>query len=447
MVSQYGFKFAIHLITNHFGKIVAKVCETLFRKGPLSLGEIIRSTELTPEQVKNSLLVLVQHNCVQAYVPADQFRGEDGSMATVEYLALFDNIIHRLRFPKFLEIAKHQLDDECEKVLDGLLRDENPGAIEAVVRESFHKLLKAHYIERCPAPEPVVSTLIKAESAPRKRGSKMAKKFEAPETIEQRVLEAAVPGEAIRFAVTAYTLGNADREAKSDDSSMVNDGDNSAPLSLDSIFTEVTKTEHGRTMTIDRVRASLVQLGCPQRNFDDSYSIDLKSIVEMARNEEVESIVLKRFGSDAYRIFRLLSKSNCFLETDKIAESALVDKKETPRLLYKLWKDNYLYMEKLVVTAAKQSRFMLWKVNKPLLWEYVLDEMYHAALNLSLRLAFEQEKDEDLLHVPADKLVPADKSSEANALQKRYRRLRDVLFLMGSSLMKLDDALMLFHDF
>ncbi|XLS71714.1 hypothetical protein HN51_028579 [Arachis hypogaea] len=588
MVSQYGFKFAIHLITNHFGKIVAKVCETLFRKGPLSLGEIIRSTELTPEQVKNSLLVLVQHNCVQAYVPADQctiafpplfsnffmfaieiilfsvnvVRGEDGSMATVEYLALFDNIIHRLRFPKFLEIAKHQLDDECEKVLDGLLRDgrltlkqmveravqgkENPGAIEAVVRESFHKLLKAHYIERCPAPEPVVSTLIKAESAPRKRGSKMAKKFEAPETIEQRVLEAAVPGEAIRFAVTAYTLGNADREAKSDDSSMVNDGDNSgkfivilcesliyvtkfycthissmiliflhfftwiqggianegsilwranfeefirhlrhkllvenerkrlddgaatilsaildvtktvekkvkieksAPLSLDSIFTEVTKTEHGRTMTIDRVRASLVQLGCPQRNFDDSYSIDLKSIVEMARNEEVESIVLKRFGSDAYRIFRLLSKSNCFLETDKIAESALVDKKETPRLLYKLWKDNYLYMEKLVVTAAKQSRFMLWKVNKPLLWEYVLDEMYHAALNLSLRLAFEQEKDEDLLHVPADKLVPADKSSEANALQKRYRRLRDVLFLMGSSLMKLDDALMLFHDF
>ncbi|XLR02288.1 hypothetical protein S83_068486 [Arachis hypogaea] len=104
-------------------------------------------------------------------------------------------------------------------------------------------------------------------------------------------------------------------------------------------------------------------------------------------------------------------------------------------------------MEKLVVTAAKQSRFMLWKVDKPLLWEIVLDEMYHAALNLSLRLAFEQKKDEDLLHVPADKLVPADKSSEVNALQKRYRRLRDVLFLMGSSLMKLDDALMLFHDF
>ncbi|XLS72188.1 hypothetical protein HN51_029053, partial [Arachis hypogaea] len=325
---------------------------------------------------------------------------------------------------------------------------ENPGAIEAVFRESFHKLLKAHYIEHCPASEPVVSTLIKAESAPRKRDSW---KFEAPETIEQCVLEAAVPGEAIRFAVTAYTLGNADREAKSDVSSMVNVGDNSGgianevsilwcanfekfirhlrhkllvenerkrlddgaattlsaildvtktveekvkieksvPLSLESNFTEVTKTEHGRTMTIDCVRASLVQLGCPQRNFDDSYSIDLRSIVQMARNEEVESIVLKRFGSDATEYL-----GSC--QSLTIAESALVDKKEAPRLLYKLWKDNYLHMEKLVVTAAKQSRFMLWKVDKPLLWEIVLDEMYHAALNLSLRLAFEQEKDEDM---------------------------------------------------
>ncbi|QHO29460.1 uncharacterized protein DS421_8g225330 [Arachis hypogaea] len=37
-------------------------------------------------------------------------------------------------------------------------------------------------------------------------------------------------GEAIRFAVTAYTLDNADREAKSNDSCMVNVGDNSGGI-------------------------------------------------------------------------------------------------------------------------------------------------------------------------------------------------------------------------
>ena len=38
----------------------------------------------------------------------------------------------------------------------------------------------------------------------------------------------------------------------------------------------------------------------------------------------------------------------------------------------------------------------MWKVNQPLLWEHVLDEMYHGALNLKLRMAFEEEKDEEV---------------------------------------------------
>lgn len=45
-----------------------KVCEDLLRRGPLTLEQLIRFTELTKEQVKTSLLVLVQHNCVQAFI-------------------------------------------------------------------------------------------------------------------------------------------------------------------------------------------------------------------------------------------------------------------------------------------------------------------------------------------------------------------------------------------
>ncbi|WVY98318.1 hypothetical protein V8G54_030469 [Vigna mungo] len=234
----------------------------------------------------------------------------------------------------------------------------------------------------------------------------------------------------------------------------------SVPLSLDTITAEVMKTDTGRTMTIDRIRASLSQLGCSQRMIvDDAYSIG-----------KVESIVLKRYGRDAYRMFRLLSKDGCFHDTDKelgatkktrvnislketrddsmskffslIAASTLVEKKEAPKLLYRLWKDNYLYMEvKVVATGVKQTTILMWKVSKPLLWEHVLDEMYHAALNLSLRMAFEQEKDEELLNVPRVKL------NEAGPLEKKYKRLVRVWRLLGSSLTKLAEALMLFHDF
>jgi DNA-directed RNA polymerase III subunit RPC3 len=38
----------------------------------------------------------------------------------------------------------------------------------------------------------------------------------------------------------------------------------------------------------------------------------------------------------------------------------------------------------------------MWKVNQPLLWEHVLDELYHGALNLKLRIAFEQDNNEEV---------------------------------------------------
>jgi len=43
-----------------------------------------------------------------------------------------------------------------------------------VVREILSKLLTARLVERCPAPEPVVSTSFK-ETTTRKRGAKAAK--------------------------------------------------------------------------------------------------------------------------------------------------------------------------------------------------------------------------------------------------------------------------------
>jgi len=43
-----------------------------------------------------------------------------------------------------------------------------------VVREILSKLLTARLVERCPAPEPVVSTSFK-ETTTRKRGAKSAK--------------------------------------------------------------------------------------------------------------------------------------------------------------------------------------------------------------------------------------------------------------------------------
>lgn len=45
---------------------------------------------------------------------------------------------------------------------------------------------------------------------------------------------------------------------------------------------------------------------------------------------------------------------------------------------------------------AQKSDIMLWKLNKRSLWEQVLDDMYHAALNLKLRLVYERKQAQDV---------------------------------------------------
>ncbi|KAG2590784.1 hypothetical protein PVAP13_5NG414480 [Panicum virgatum] len=108
MVSQHGILLAVSIISDHFGPLVSKVCGCLLRHGALSLHEIVRRLGLSPGQVKNSLLVLIQHNCVQAFSTP---RGSGGKTVTV-YLAIFDNVLHRLRFSKFLSVVRADIPDQ-----------------------------------------------------------------------------------------------------------------------------------------------------------------------------------------------------------------------------------------------------------------------------------------------------------------------------------------------
>ena len=73
---------------------------------------------------------------------------------------------------------------------------------------------------------------------------------------------------------------------------------NSVPLSMDTIFEGVMRSEAGRSMTLELIRVSFIQLGCAPgvRGAAESYSVDLKSIIELVLNDEVESIILKGYG-------------------------------------------------------------------------------------------------------------------------------------------------------
>ncbi|KAF5195877.1 Dna-directed rna polymerase iii subunit rpc3 [Thalictrum thalictroides] len=527
MVVQHGIKLAVNIISTHFGTLVTKVCECLLRKGTFNLPEIVRYTELPVQQVKHSLLVLIQHNCVQPFVyknEEDQGHVPRGT----HYKVIFENIIHRMRFPKFLAIVSEELDKECVELLEGLLqhgrltleqvilraiskRNEGDRAVQDALRANFVKLVDAHYVERCPASEPIANLQDEGKNpSTRKRGAKSAK-FVQIESAEEQAMTSAIPSE--RFVVIANTGADVTSERNTSENlsnvavgekrkafemdegtnammcekevlwrvnfeefvrhlrhkacaasvtSRLDDGagvilkamleatrrverkikiEKSAPLSEDAIFGEVMKTDEGRTMapTQEHVRVALSQLGCHPNSIgtEETYSVDLKNIIEIAQNSEIESLVSKRYGQEACRIFRLLSRKDEPMETDKISDTAFIEKTEALKLLYNLWKDGYLHMEKLF--APPYSVLLLWRVNKILMRDHVYDEMCHAALNLRLRLAHELEQEREILQLPKDKRIGAP--------GKRFERIRKINILLESSLMKLDEALMLFHDF
>ncbi|KAK4789499.1 hypothetical protein SAY86_016803 [Trapa natans] len=514
MTTQWGIKYAVHIISTHFGDLAARVCECLLRRGPLSKHNIVRFAETPLKQVHVCLLLLIQQNIVQAYIVEDTGGMDDVVKQTTQYMVLFDNIIHRTRFPKFMTVVAQELDKGCTELFQSLLQHgrltvekmiqiQESSYGEESVRENLAKLVHAHFVERCPAVEPLLVPPSEEELAAKKR-SRSAKVAAEPDIME-RVIDAAAPMESKRFLIIRDDI-TIDSEMADDGSANVGEKrkrsflasnselgikeevlwranyeeflhrfkhnacvedvrqrvDDSAaialsamlessrrmeskvksrtsvPVPINAIYEEVMKDEAGRSMTLDDLREYLEHLKC-DRGANDSYSIDLKSILELAQNEEVESIVLKRYGEDSHRIFRLLSKADHLLETSKISKMVFVDQKETPNILYKLWKDKYLHMEKVTVVGSQQCEFLLWKVNKSALWKNILDDMYHASLNVSLRVVHEMEQGSELLSLPPEK--------REGPLLVKLERLRNIKRVLEESLRKLDDSMMLFHDF
>ncbi|GAB2294031.1 hypothetical protein Dimus_028247 [Dionaea muscipula] len=512
MLTQYGIKLAVDIITTDFGKLVAQACECLLRRGVLTKSGIGRFSGLSSDIVKKCLWVLIQHNCVQDF-NLEQLGAGGSITVSTHYMALFDNIIMRIRFSKILAIVSKEQDEQCAMLLEGLLQhgrltltqilekaaEETNGGGNAdanSVRERFFRLVTSHYVQPCPSPEPYIALPPEGDNPPKKKGLK--KMFLKEVTLEDQALAAVKPMETVGFSPD--TLSWADTEdikngndlpstkagmkrkldlldvecvekeplwrvnfdqfkhlllnkvcienircRLDDKAGMVlnamlkpsRSADKIISSSVDAVYEELLKSNLG--LTLERVRSYLEQIGC-HLVADDEYSIDLGNIIQQAQKEEVESIVLKRYGKEAYRMFRLLTNYQ-ELETDKISDKTFVDKKETAKFLNRLWKDNFLLVEKQsAVTGGGpdgNKETVLWKANKEGLVYEVLDELYHAVLNLRIRSNHEIDQQREIIHL--------NKIERVGEASKRFKHLQDVTLLLFNSLMMVDDAILLFQ--
>ncbi|KAK9697644.1 hypothetical protein RND81_08G050800 [Saponaria officinalis] len=515
--SQHGIKPAVNIISTDFGQLVAKVCECLLRRGNLTKAKISKFSEVPHDKFTDLFIFYKMEKTAMIYLwigfslrsstmnPCNG-GGRDTTVVVTQYMALFNNIIQRLRFAKFLLEVSKELDKEAQGILGGLLQHGRltlPQILDRAMEtsdkgnretynESFITLLRNRFVERCPATEPFIPLPTDEE---KKQSRPKARKFARREvTLEERALAAAIPMDGERFSISNEHDVNSDEdkmdgnvpsakvgEKRTQDSleksaeldllgpkgepiwrvnfeefinrlrkkacveyartvydntaaviltSMLKrtkSTDNAVSMSLDFIFEEVVKSEEGSALNSEQVRCLLEQLHFYSEE-DDVFTINLKDIIEKTRLEEVESLILKRYGHDAFRIFRSLSSGRA-LHTDQI--------------LYKLWQDGFVHMEKISSGGGPTpTDYLYWSIKMDKIWPKVLDELHHIALNLSLRCAHEIEKNHEV-----NKMSMGDGKVLSQEADRRIRLRQQVYIALNSSLMQLDDAIMFFTDF
>ncbi|CAM0882112.1 unnamed protein product [Alopecurus aequalis] len=509
MVSQHGILLAVGLISDHFGPFVAKVCECLLRHGALQLPEIMRRLNLSKGHekglVKNSLLVLIQHNCVQAF---SQKWASSKTGTVTRYLAIFNNVVHRLRFSKFLSVIRADI-PESDVFIEGLLQNGRLTFDQLVefthskvtegttrpereeIRLNFNKLVYARYVERCPKPEPYFDP--DEQPAPAKKRAQ--KTVEEVLSLEQKIVSTATLSDPERFSEIPYSMEDASAandcpqntvsgakrkhgafEVDEDLNSTIADNEvlwranfekfifclkkkfcadrkkpklkvgthpiwesffeanlsdkdtNSVTSPINGILERLGQKEGGASMTLDQITRVLEDLECTTSTDDpEAFTFDLRKMVEACRNEEIESLVKKKYGQEAFTIFRLLIKYGRPVETDQIIDTTILDKQIVHSTLYKLWKDNYIDTEKIAsAPGTGYAQFYVWRA-KNTFREQFIDNLYHAALNLR-----------QMVNYIAELLLEGSKD------ETKLKSRRNILIL---ALTRHDDSLMLFHGF
>ncbi|TMW63835.1 hypothetical protein Poli38472_002776 [Pythium oligandrum] len=226
----------LSIVRDDFGETTEKIADALMRSEGLRLAEIVQRVHATalaikptPHEIKANVLKLLQHNLLKI-TPVPSSRG-----AVASYAINVPEVFYRLRFPKFIELAKegfggvgevimeeilvhgrvrvdqsvdamayslaeHQRQQDPEKAEDEITEDELDANRE-MIRETFVEMAKKRYISRV---HPLDMKLPEVEEKPEFPASIMrGNDAEASTTAKDRVKAANGNGTAAANGNTA----------------------------------------------------------------------------------------------------------------------------------------------------------------------------------------------------------------------------------------------------
>jgi len=173
-------RVALQVVKQHFGEAAESMCDALMKRPRRSLKELQQDCPTMPlGQLRNSLLVTIQHNLVSAVV--------EGAGKGKECRYSFDTseAVLRLRYPKFSAYVRAIYGADAEKVVEAVLDhgratwDQiktacSPGLTEEKMREAGDLLVDKMYLVRVVTPNPEDDQSSQAYSATKAGSSKFA---------------------------------------------------------------------------------------------------------------------------------------------------------------------------------------------------------------------------------------------------------------------------------
>uniref|UniRef100_T1IZX1 DNA-directed RNA polymerase III subunit RPC3 n=1 Tax=Strigamia maritima TaxID=126957 RepID=T1IZX1_STRMM len=158
-MTQVQNDLALKLLQEHFGDIVMSVGRCLLERGTSPIGEIIQQTNESITSVKNSLVVLIQHDLVSFQL---------NSRGIVSYQMKSDDVYPMLSYPLCIDAAeklfnaegkliveqiilcgKLKLTEIVEKVKNDSAKIAKPIIQEQMIINKFTNMVDDHYIQRC----------------------------------------------------------------------------------------------------------------------------------------------------------------------------------------------------------------------------------------------------------------------------------------------------------
>lgn len=175
------------------------------------------------------------------------------------------------------------------------------------------------------------------------------------------------------------------------------------------------------------------------------FEICTRQLLQRLRDRMIHRIITTRHGLVAARIVSILQVKG-HMESDAIAEDAMVPAKEAREILHRLHRDKYVNLFDMHLTKTHNSgtAIYLWHVINDRLLRAVINDVHLAILHLRLRRQHEVEVGKDWMDRAKEAGATEENAHEQD--KKRYHKFCKGLERLDCALLQLDETLMVLKD-